>query len=81
MLILVLAAKDLIGRVVKAGLEQVCREMRDAKDVRVRLVENIVGRWKSVRAGSYVLELHAHYPAGLLPIPMPLPFLQTQRTA
>jgi hypothetical protein len=42
-LILELAAKDLIGKVEKAGLEQVwIVEMREAKDVRVRLVENIV---------------------------------------
>lgn len=42
MLILVLAAKDLMGKaVVKAGLMQVWIEMRDAKDVRVRLVVNI----------------------------------------
>jgi hypothetical protein len=42
-LILKLAAKDLIGKVEKAGLEQVwIVEMREAKDVRVRLVENIV---------------------------------------
>jgi hypothetical protein len=44
MLVLELAAKDLIGKVVKAGLVQVWMvEKRDAKDVRVRLVENIVG--------------------------------------
>jgi hypothetical protein len=42
-LILELAAKDLIGKVEKTGLEQVwIVEMREAKDVRVRLVENIV---------------------------------------
>jgi hypothetical protein len=44
MLVLELAAKDLIGKVVKAGLVKVWMvEKRDAKDVRVRLVENIVG--------------------------------------
>jgi hypothetical protein len=43
MLVLELAAKDLIGKVVRAGLVQVwIVEKRDAKDVRVRLVENIV---------------------------------------
>jgi hypothetical protein len=43
MLVLELAAKDLIGKAVKAGLVQVwIVEIRDAKDVRVRLVENIV---------------------------------------
>jgi hypothetical protein len=43
MLVLELAAKDLIGKVVRAGLVQVwIVEKRDAKDVRVRLVDNIV---------------------------------------
>jgi len=42
MLILVLLAKDLAGKELKADLVQVWTEMRDARDVRVRLVENIV---------------------------------------
>lgn len=41
MLILVLAVKALVGKVVKGGLVQVWVEMREARDARVRLVENI----------------------------------------
>lgn len=46
MLILVLVVKALVGKVVKAGLVQVWMEMREASDVRVRLVENIFELWK-----------------------------------
>lgn len=43
-------------KVLKAGLVQVCIEMRDARDVRVRLVENIVQEWKgTAQRCSYVL--------------------------
>jgi hypothetical protein len=58
MLSLVLLAKDRAVKVLKAGLVQVWIEKRDASDVRVRLVENIVQEWRELlRAGSYVLEL------------------------
>lgn len=42
MLILVLLAKERAVKVVKAGFVQVWTEVRDARDVRVRLVENII---------------------------------------
>ena len=78
MLVLVLLAKDRAVKVVKAGLVQVWIEMRDARDVRVRLVENIVQEWEETAwSCSYVLELQL---LALCQCIMALPCILTRTT-